>query len=226
MTRMKRLNVLLGVGIGAGLLCASLLTPGRSAAAPVTFNFGGTVSDIHTSLFTLGGVGANGFGAGLNMSGSYTFTPPGLDKNPSGNIGRFENVIQNLTVNVGNYTATFTPGTSLIRITSSPGGSSYELTVTGLSGNQVNGQSPTAFHLELSRPTGAFASDQLPTTPPSLSSFASVQWRLVFDSAGKRVAGTLNSLVPLPAAVWLFGAGLIALIGLGSRGLTRKDSQA
>jgi len=59
----------------------------------------------------------------------------------------------------------------------------------------------------------------LPTTPPSLSSFAKNQWRLDFGGGvGNYVVGSLAH-VPLPAAVILFGAGLISLVGLGAGGL-------
>ncbi len=47
------------------------------------------------------------------------------------------------------------------------------------------------------------------------------QWRLDFGGAGNYVVGSLAHLtaVPLPAAVILFGAGLISLVGLGAGGL-------
>ncbi|MEK7761345.1 MAG: hypothetical protein AAB433_07175, partial [Nitrospirota bacterium] len=68
----------------------------------------------------------------------------------------------------------------------------------------------------------AFTSEALATTPPSLSAFATKSFRLVFEDAAAQasvqVRGTVTSLtaVPLPAAVILFGAGLVALAGLGA----------
>jgi hypothetical protein len=65
-------------------------------------------------------------------------------------------------------------------------------------------------------------------SPPSVSSFDDPfdelnDFRLVFgpDSVAGGVSGVVTSLtaVPLPAAVLLFGAGLIALVGLGAGGL-------
>jgi len=226
--KMTKLNPSMPVmALKAGVLCAILLSPLASTAAPISFNFGGSVDSVHGGVFTAGGTGTNGFSSSLPMNGSFTFNSSTPDSNGGALIGRYNGTIQNLTVTVGNYTATYNPGSSFIRVVNNPGvGSTYHVEVTNLSGPSVNGRAPSSFEITLENPTGtAFTNDHLPTTPPSLSSFASSSWRLIFGGTGHRVQGGLTSLVPLPAAVWLFGAGLIALVGLGSRGLvTRKES--
>jgi hypothetical protein len=88
------------------------------------------------------------------------------------------------------------------------------------------------FFISLLNPSSSvFATDALPQTPPGLSPFSlydSVnnpqgQFRLVFQSGhgDHTIIGNLTSLttspVPLPAAAWLFGSGMIALIGLARR---------
>ncbi len=199
-----------------------------SNAANVSFNFTGSVSDVQGGVFTSGGSGLNGFGSSLPMSGSFTFNSATPDVLPGdGSWGLYPNPIQSMSVKVGNYTATFSPGSSVMQVIKNPGlGDTFKVTLNSFSGSTVNGFTPTTFEMELVNPNGnVFTNDHLPSTPPSLSSFASNQWRLVFSGVGNRVQGALTSLVPLPAAVWLFGAGLIALVGLGSRGLTsRKES--
>ncbi len=68
--------------------------------------------------------------------------------------------------------------------------------------------------------TSVWTSNALPTTMPSISSFNhKTEWRLNFAPGEKQVSGTITALtaVPLPPAVLLFGAGLVALIGLGAR---------
>lgn len=67
-----------------------------------------------------------------------------------------------------------------------------------------------------------FSSNALSTDAPSLSSFATNRWRLVFAS-GQMVQGSLTSLqaFPLPASVFLFGVALVALVGLGAGGFQR-----
>ncbi|MCS6296456.1 MAG: hypothetical protein H8K09_09500 [Nitrospira sp.] len=229
MTTSNQKPVMTMLGIGAGLLCAVLATPGAAQAASMSFNFSGSVGSVSGGVFTPGGFGADGFSTSLPVSGGASFNTLTTDRNAASNIGQYTNAIQNFSVTVGTYFATFAPGNSFIRVTNSAPGAGndiYELRVNGLFGNPVNGYTPTSFLLELTDPSGTiFSNDKLPAVPPSLSSFATSQFRLLFGSASTRVQGALTSLVPLPAAVWLFGAGLIALVGLGSRGLvSRKES--
>jgi hypothetical protein len=102
----------------------------------------------------------------------------------------------------------------------------------------VNEYSPLRFRIELIDPSGkAFANDFLPTTPPSLDSFARDHFRFVFEDSiedskedsrnGRtRVQGNLLTLtaVPLPTAVILFGAGLVALVGLGAGSWRKRNN--
>ncbi len=86
------------------------------------------------------------------------------------------------------------------------------------------------FFLNLLKPSSeVFASDLLPETPPDHTLFSlydSVlnpqgQFRIVFQSShgDHTLIGNLTSLsaVPLPAAVYLFGAGMIGLAALARR---------
>ena len=229
MTKSNRRAMRAMIGLGAGLLCAVLLAPDRGQAASISFNFSGSVGDVFGGVFTPQGFGADGFTTALPLSGGASFNTLATDVNAASNVGRYNNTIQDFSVSVGTYFASFAPGNSFIRVTNSAPGAGndiYELRVNGLFGSAVNGFTPSSFLLELTDPSGtAFSSDALPTGAPSLSSFARSEFRLLFGSASTRVQGALTSLVPLPAAVWLFGAGLVALVGLGSRGLvTRKES--
>lgn len=228
MNKAKAKNIRGTLGLNVGALFLFLLSPITSSAANIAFGFNGSVAEVHGGVFTAGGGGSNGFGSSLPFSGSFTFNSATPDVLPGDSSwGLYANPVQNLTVKIGNYTTTFSPGSSVMQVINNPGlGDTFKVTLNGFSGSTVNGLTPTTFEMELVNPNGnVFANDHLPTTPPSLSSFASNQWRLVFSGVGNRVQGALTSLVPLPAAVWLFGAGLIALVGLGSRGLaTRKDS--
>lgn len=229
MRKSNRRTVRTMIGLGAGLLCAMLVTPNHSQAASISFNFSGSVGDVFGGVFTPQGFGADGFTTALPVSGGASINTLATDVIAGSNIGRYNNTVQDFSVSVGTYFATFAPGNSFVRVTNSaPGAGSdiYELRVNGLFGSAVNGFAPSSFLLELTDPSGtAFSSDALPGVPPSLSSFARSEFRLLFGSATTRVQGALTSLVPLPAAVWLFGAGLVALVGLGSRGLvTRKES--
>ena len=88
----------------------------------------------------------------------------------------------------------------------------------------TNDYTPLRFDLQLDREGGGLFSTTDLQNPPSLSSLTATRWRLMFENSDGNVVtirGALNSLtaVPLPAAVILFGAGLISLVGLGAGGL-------
>ena len=133
-------------------------------------------------------------------------------------------------VNIGSYNATLGAGSNSIGVTNLPSADTYTLTAP-FSGISVNGKSPNFFEIQLKDTSHtAFSNDSLPTTPPSLASFGTKTFRLVFSGGGQTtVSGVLTSLtaVPLPAAVLLFGGGLIALAGLGAGGWrNRKNALA
>ena len=62
----------------------SLLHVSKADAALVTYQFSGNISEVSGSLFTPGGQGANGFNAGLKLSGTYTFDSATAGMLPSG----------------------------------------------------------------------------------------------------------------------------------------------
>jgi len=92
------------------------------------------------------------------------------------------------------------------------------------------------FFISLLKPSSSvFATDALPETPPGLSPFSlyssltnlNGQFRLVFSSThgDHTLIGNLTSLtlatVPIPAAVYLFGTGIICLVAMARRRLTQ-----
>jgi len=184
--------------------------PAGVIAAPITFSFTGVVSQVDTKLSPT-------FAAGQALSGSYTFES-GTDLSQPGN--RYNGAITAFSANLGSYNAVLEAGTNFIAVTNNRGFDRYTLSipltpVPGEPGHALR------FRVELVDPSGVvFSNRALPMTPPSLSSFATNRWRLVFENANgtARIRGVLTSLtaVPLPAAVILFGVGLVALAGLGA----------
>jgi hypothetical protein len=92
------------------------------------------------------------------------------------------------------------------------------------------------FFISLLKPSSSvFATDALPLTPPGLSPFSLYdlvnnpqgQFRLVFarSHADVTIMGNLTSLtlatVPIPAAVYLFGTGIICLVAMARRRMTQ-----
>lgn len=210
------------LALSLGIILSGLVLSGTAGAAPITFSFTGVVLDSDLGV-------SPPFGINQSMSGFFTVTSPldaSTDSNPSANIARHNNVVTNLSVTIGTstpYVATFGQPSSHITIRNNPAFDSGELGVSTLtSGDPVNGFTPTLFDVRLLDGTAGAFNSQYPTTVPSLSSFGSTnQWRLVFGPGNQVVRGMLTSLttVPLPAAVILFGAGLISLVGLGAGGL-------
>jgi hypothetical protein len=86
--------------------------------------------------------------------------------------------------------------------------------------------------IELSGGDGTYLTNlpQLPTGPPDLGSFTIKTFRLgLFTNNGTDLQGTITGTiapVPLPPAVILFGAGLVALIGLGAGNWRQRNRAA
>lgn len=204
-----------GFFLPAIALCA-LILPGKSAdAALVTYSFTGSVGALNSPLLST-----------MNMSSPVSGTFQ-FDNSPAVG-GNYPGVVSNLTLNIGGYTSTFAPGANAVSVFQNIdlgdgfNGDRWRL-VTAAAGPSVNGYSPFRFDLNLDREGSLFANTNM-QNPPSLGSLTASRWRLVFENAAGnivRVQGALTSLtaVPLPAAVLLFGAGLISLVGLGAGGL-------
>lgn len=216
---MRMMKQLFGKGLllPAMALCSLVIPLNAAQAALVTYSFSGGVSNISGALLS----------PSMNLtspvSGSFQF-----DNATNGSGGVYPAVTA-FSVTIGGYTSTFIPGANAVTIslnTSLGGGlfgDRWKLE-SAATGTQVNGFSPASFDLRLDREGGGLFTNTNLQNPPSLSALTATRWRLVFeDSDGNlvNVRGALNSLtaVPLPAAVLLFGAGLISLVGLGAGGL-------
>jgi hypothetical protein len=206
-----------------GIVLFGVVVSGTAGAAPIQFSFTGIVQNSNVRL-------SPPFGIGQMMSGSFIVDSAASDSNPSANIARYNDAISSLNLTIGTstpYTATFGQLNNQIIIRNLPAFDSAQLAVNKLtSGDAVNGFTPTRFDFKLVDGTAGAFDSQYPTTVPSLSSFLTTnQWRLVF-AGGRVVQGTLTSLiaVPLPTAVILFGAGLVALAGLGAGSWRRRKT--
>jgi hypothetical protein len=207
--------------LAAGLLLCSGLVATSAMAASITYNFTGDVTQV-------GPLVSPQFNNSLTMKGSMTVDMVDQELGNS-SYGFYE--VQRFNVTIGGYTATLRPSSagSIEILNDTP-------TVTGsltdglfaameqINGNNVNLFGPRFFAISLFGPDTLFGSDALLMSPPSVSSFNEFNdFRLVFgpDSVAGGVSGVVTSLtaVPLPAAVLLFGAGLISLAGLGAGGL-------
>ena len=92
------------------ILCAGLLAPGISAAAPVTYQFDG----IFDNIFVVAGSGAFDGNPGVVVGGAVTFTfvfddSVGPTASPSGGAATWLN-LGAMTIEFGGITTTITPG--------------------------------------------------------------------------------------------------------------------
>jgi hypothetical protein len=210
-----------GFFLPAIALCSLLLYGNAADAALVTYSFTGSVSQVNGPLVS----------SAVNMTsgvvGSFQFN------NAPSSGGNYPGVVTNMTLaitdpmSLSSYTSSYAPGANTISVANNVdlggmNGNRWSL-VTAATGLPLNGYSPIRFDLQLDKEGGVFATTDL-QNPPSLASLTGSRWRLIFENADGnlvRVQGAISALtaVPLPAAVLLFGAGLISLVGLGAGGL-------
>jgi len=211
--------------VAASMLLWTSIIVTPATAADVIFNFTGLVTNSQLPSSTF-------FGQAID--GSLTYTPGGMpDTNGASNIGKYNSVITslNLTIGgVGGYDAILGPGgPNFVEITNLVAFDQYVIRAPIYAPTEplVNGDYfPTSFEITFVHAPSNFANN--PTAPPTLGAFTfSPSFRLVFDNGvPKDVTGGLGTLtaVPLPPAVILFGAGLVALIGLGARNWRQRQT--
>lgn len=198
--------------LAAAAVCALLVPFTAAQAALVNYSFTGKLNPEFDPVGM------------IPISGSFQF-----DNATGGSGGVYNGAVTGYTINFGGlYTSSFTPGSNSVKISQSMslGGNSidrWELS-SAATGVSQNGFTPFLFDLRLDGPGGGVFGNTALQDPPSLAAVSSARWRLFFEDVEGNPAvylGSITSLtaVPLPAAVLLFGAGLISLVGLGAGGL-------
>ena len=218
MKTMKQLSIK-GFFLPAIALCSLLLSGNAAHADSVTYAFTGSVSNLNGALKPTVNMGSL-------VSGTFKFDNP-----TDGVNGNYPGAVTNMFLNIGGYTSSFILGApenavtvfNQIDLGGNIFGDRWRL-VTGATGGPINGYSPFRFDLHVDEDSGSAFSNVDLQSPPSFDSLTGSRWRLIFENGDGnlvRVQGGLLSLtaVPLPAAVLLFGAGLISLVGLGAGGL-------
>lgn len=221
--QMKKPSSMKGLILSTIALSFLFLSGNAAYAALVTYSFSGSVSDVNRPLRST-------LPLTSSVSGTFQFD----NATPQVGNGRYPGAVQNLSLTIGTYSVNLDPmgDTNVIRIIDNPPGDVFRLS-TSVNGSSIGAYTPTLFRLDLSDEDGLAITGTALNNPPSLGDLSSTRWRLVFENIGGgtvRIQGAINSLtaVPLPAAVILFGAGLISLVGLGAGGLRnlRRPHQA
>ncbi len=206
-----------GFILPAAAICVLSVPIGTVQAALVNFNYAFTGS-LNPDLDPLGMI---------PVTGTFQLTEA------AGSGGAYIGAVTGFTINFGPlYSASFISGANDVTISQNgpmAGGNGDRWTlVSAATGSDLSGFTPFRFDLRLDGPETLFVNNDL-QDPPSFSSLSSsnltaARWRLFFEDVDGNPAAYLGSItsltaVPLPAAVLLFGAGLISLVGLGAGGL-------
>ena len=215
------------------LLWASMaVTP--ATAGPVTFNFSGAVTSGDSGLFAALSPSLN-----PTVSGYITYESSSTTPVPVTLPTTFSNAITNVSFTIGTYTATLVPpvGPAANEITVSPNTflgpsfNNYHMTASIGDAPHPLGGAPTGpffpFDIELDfiHGPGVFGNNNV----PSLGGVLSPTIRLTFQKGTTfpYVTGPVAlTAVPLPSAVILFGAGFVALVGLGARNWRKQENGA
>jgi hypothetical protein len=211
-TRQAR-PLFLKMAFTAGMLLWAYIAVSPATAVTVQYSFTGTVNQVSPRLSSTFITNPSP----TAMSGLITVDS--TDTNTASAIlGSY--TITNFSLNIGGYTATMgTSGNVVIR-NGPPGTDWFNVTVNAPNGPVVSGLAPRIFEIQLRGPNSIFTSDALPPSSPSMTSFTNRNlWRLVFGAGTTRtVSGVMTAVtpVPLPPTAILFGAALVALVGLGA----------
>ncbi len=209
MTNATRIHTLSGIACAMGIMLSAVLTASPVSAALLQFSFQGDINSV-------GGALQPTLDRTHKLSGSFTIESTTAGTPAGANTTQYTNIFKNMTLSLGPLggpavmTAALGSADNSLTVKTT-GGSLVQYTALGpLTGSSINSRFPVSFEFDGNANT---------SSPPGIGSFISNEWRIVFSGNGNpKVIGTLTSLtaVPLPAAVILFGAGLVALAGLGA----------
>ena len=227
----KNTMQLSNVWVGFGILLYGLFPGGLLAnpatAALVTFTFTGTVTNTGGNL----GTSPLGGGTPVSLSGSYTFNS-GIPNSGDARFSVYPGTMSTMRFQVGPHKGVdgVSAPQAILATNNVPfAGEGYMVASSSPEASVSINRTPVAIEFDLTGSTDAFSNTSLQTTPPSLGSFASAPtFRVNFTGGLPSIArGTLDSLtvVPLPAAVILFGAGFIALVGLGAGSWRQRENR-
>ncbi len=181
--------------LGAVCACMFLLFTTVTYAAIVEFQFTGTVDGLDSGL-------TSEFVLGESVIGSYK-------------VDDVTFAATDLMVTIGgDYVLTATTGSVSIW-----SGTWFAVAFnSGFTGNPIGGQIPQYFDIQLDDPNTVLQSGVLPLSY-DISSFGNDRSNINFPDDLNRLDFTVLSItaVPIPAAVWLFGSGLLGLVGLARR---------
>ena len=215
-------SVSLKFALAASMLLWGSIAVTPATAAQVTFNFDGPVLAGSSDLLSALSLPSN-----PTLKGSFTYsTVAGADNTT------YSGAIDAVTLNLGNgrYSSgtlsaqtSLTPNSIKIEDTLQTNSDLYTVTIPLSNGPTVGAFYPGNLEIKFIHGPGVFSNNNVPSHG---TTFAPATFRLTFLKIGgsSEVTGTTSLVAtPLPPAVILFGAGLVALIGLGARNWQRAS---
>lgn len=204
---------------------ASLFISTPAVAAIVTVTFTGTVNHVGRGI-------SGNFSLNDPISGSYTFDTNGLVQDFGGGFVVYS--AESLNYTVGTYSGgdnTLLHPRDAIGVNNTATFDQYLIETSSPTGPQVAGLDPTKFRFQLYDPTATALSDSSLPTSFVLSDWDTSSAGLSFialtfgtetginNQVRGLVTGVTSSVVPLPAAFWLFTSGIIGLTAMARRRL-------
>jgi hypothetical protein len=177
-------------------------------AAPITFTYAGAVDS---------GVGGPAFTAFVGQIATlqYTFDDATPDISPGSATGQY--ALISTSVTIGGDTWSIAGGTLFI---DDGAVDRNRFNNSGATGPSVGGFSPLGIFLDMNDSTGtAFSSDALPLTQPDPVDFGFTNFGVGFGlgSLSIQTFTIVESTVPEPGALVVFGFGLVSLISIRRR---------
>ncbi|TPQ28860.1 flocculation-associated PEP-CTERM protein PepA [Methylomonas koyamae] len=172
--------------------------------------------------------GASGSGSGFeltvvaNFTGTYSVLPGGVQSISltGGNVGLYFDTTPDFSFSADSgfndgtaiLSGTLTGGSGFISLSSGKGIEQLDLSFSGIFGSSNS----SVYSAPIGGGSALFSIDLKNST--LLPGITSVQGHNKSEGALAAVDGSINlTAVPLPAAAWMFGAGLVGLLGTGQR---------
>jgi len=204
----KTLLVLVAIGMS--------LSHGQLNAAPITYNF----TAVLNIPFGFGSLAPD-----TNVSGSFTYDDIQLDQSPTNDsIGSYSYTDFSITTFDGEALNATAAGNKNLSVFNGFGANLVDLLMVASSSvsGTLGGETVDSISLAFIDDTGLAFTDVSLLAEYALSDFTSSNLNVMGGNGAYAANGVITSLsiatvVPLPAAVWLFGSGLLGLVATARR---------
>ena len=201
--------------VSASIIASLLTVSGTSSAQLVEYRYQGFVSEVSTPLE------GGGVAVGDAVTGSFFIETNATNESPFGNGTLISYGTSSLVLYIGDSYSVSAPAGYIYLFRDLTYGSRIQIDFTsgfGLSGDSVNSTwVPEYFSSQYYLNGTPFTSTSVPAVFDVSDPWYSYLRFNVDDSVAYTFNTTSISAVPVPPAIWLFGSGLLGLIGMAKR---------